>query len=86
MVLNFNDVTVQELQGLHQVGVRGIRLNMDSGGKKILIEELKDLMQLVARKFKEAKLEQHWFMQLFIPGETWTRKLNSGGQLIQKLC
>jgi hypothetical protein len=25
-------------------------------------------------------------MQLFIPGETWTRKLNSGGQLIQKLC
>ena len=77
VVLDFDHVTLQELQDLHEIGVRGIRLNLESGGKKILIEELKDLMQLVVRRLKEANLQQSWFIQLFIPGETWKRKLNS---------
>jgi predicted TIM-barrel fold metal-dependent hydrolase len=75
-VLDFAVVTAQELREMHDVGVRGVRLNMESGGKRVVVGELKGLLLKVASKLKEAGLEEKWFVQLFVAGEMWDRELN----------
>ena len=70
MVSDCGHVTVTEIQHMHELGVRGVRLNMESGGKKVVIEDLKASLLKVAQRFKDATL------QLFIAGEIWDRGSN----------
>lgn len=75
-MLDFSHVTVHELQQMHEPEVRGVRLNMESGGKRVVIDELKSLMLKVASTLQDAGLEEKWFVQLKIAGIMWDLKQN----------
>lgn len=71
-VVDVNKITDEELYQMHSVGVRGLRLNMQSHGKEVKIHQLKLRMQAAAARIQHLP---GWKLQLFVPAHVWNGKL-----------
>jgi predicted TIM-barrel fold metal-dependent hydrolase len=67
-VVDLDNVTDLEMQDMHELGVRGLRLNMQFDGKAVDIPAFK--RKLVATAERVARLPG-WFVQTFISGQLW---------------
>ncbi|GKZ33511.1 hypothetical protein AbraIFM66950_003413 [Aspergillus brasiliensis] len=72
-VLDLDTTTDAQLNEMHALGVRGIRLNFQADGKEV------DITHLVAVLKRTADRIRHlpgWVIQLFVPGWTWDLDAN----------
>ncbi|KAJ5088019.1 amidohydrolase 2 [Penicillium angulare] len=67
-VLNLDVTTDAELKGMHGLGVRGIRLNLQADGKEVSVENLVSALQRTADRIRYLP---GWIIQLFVPGWSW---------------
>jgi predicted TIM-barrel fold metal-dependent hydrolase len=72
-VVNLENVTDLELQEMHELGIRGLRLNMQFDGKAVDIPAFKRNLVLAAERV--ARLPG-WFVQIFISGQLWDGKIS----------
>lgn len=72
-VVEIEQVSDTELEELHELGVRGIRLNLVSDGKEIDLPLLKTTLQRAADRVKQLP---GWMIQVFIPGKVWECRFN----------
>lgn len=70
-VVNVLDVTRDELMQMHQAGVRGLRINLQSDGKGVDLDKLKQTLLVAAEKIKNLA---GWRLQIFAPAATWDGK------------
>lgn len=70
-VVNVLNITRDELQQMHQAGVRGLRINLQSDGKGINLEKLKETLVVAAEKIQDLA---GWRLQIFAPAATWDGK------------
>jgi predicted TIM-barrel fold metal-dependent hydrolase len=59
-------ISLQTLQEWHAIGVRGVRLNLQSVGKEMGAEELSATLQEYAKVIRPL----HWVLQLYVPLKT----------------
>lgn len=69
-VLDLGNTTNTQLNQLHAIGIRGIRLNFQTDGKEINITKLVDALHYTADRIR---CLPGWMIQLFVPGWTWDR-------------
>jgi predicted TIM-barrel fold metal-dependent hydrolase len=74
VVVDIEIVTDTELLEMHNIGVRGIRLNLQADGDKISLESVRNMMKATADRIKTLP---GWKLQVFFPGSIW-----DGGYLI----
>ncbi|KAH7131141.1 hypothetical protein EDB81DRAFT_950518 [Dactylonectria macrodidyma] len=67
-VVDINTIRDDELWAMHKLGVRGLRLNMQSDGRAVNVEGLRTLMTHVAARIKDLP---NWKLQLFCPARVW---------------
>ncbi|KAM0077256.1 hypothetical protein ACKRZS_010560 [Fusarium odoratissimum] len=67
-VVNVFDITRDELLQMHQAGVRGLRINLQSDGKGVDLEKLKQTLLVAAEKIQDLA---GWRLQIFAPAATW---------------
>lgn len=67
-VLDFEHISDHELKELHNLGVRGIRLNLVSDGEKLNLPLLQSILQGSANRIKDLP---GWMIQVFVPGQVW---------------
>ncbi|KAM0418750.1 hypothetical protein ACHAPT_012348 [Fusarium lateritium] len=67
-VVNVSDVARDELVQMHQAGVRGLRINLQSDGKGVDLERLKQTLLMAAEKIRDLP---GWRIQIFAPAATW---------------
>lgn len=67
-VVDLNTVTDAELRDLHDRGVRGLRLNLQSHGHDVDLVSLKDMLERGARRIQHLP---GWKLQVFAPGHVW---------------
>lgn len=70
-VIGVERVTDQELERMHELGVRGIRLNFQADGKDLDIASVQTAMQKGAARIRHLP---GWMIQVFIPAWTWDCK------------
>ncbi|KAI9932433.1 hypothetical protein MW887_008674 [Aspergillus wentii] len=68
VVIDLETITDEELEHMHQLGARGIRLNFQADGKEVDLSKLVALLQQAARRISHLP---GWMIQLFIPAWTW---------------
>ncbi|KAF5582959.1 transcriptional family amidohydrolase family [Fusarium pseudocircinatum] len=67
-VVNVLQITQDELTQMHHAGVRGLRINLQSHGKCVALENLKQTLQVAADKIRNLP---GWRLQIFAPASTW---------------
>ena len=70
-VLDLDTITDAQLNEMHALGVRGIRLNFQADGKDVDIIHLISLLNRTADRIRHLP---SWAIQLFVPGWTWDRE------------
>jgi hypothetical protein len=71
VVVNPSLIGDGELKLMHQLGVRGVRINVEASGQMADIEEVKKRIKQTAERI--AFLDG-WMIQLYVQGEFWDRK------------
>jgi predicted TIM-barrel fold metal-dependent hydrolase len=74
LVLDLDQTTKDDLFEMDNLGVRGIRINMEASGLGANLNELKKFIVRTAEAIKGASLADKWFIQLYIAGELWDGK------------
>ncbi|KAH6972403.1 hypothetical protein BKA56DRAFT_620971 [Ilyonectria sp. MPI-CAGE-AT-0026] len=67
-VVNITTIQDDELWSMHQLGVRGLRLNMVSDGRAVDVDSLRKLVTQAATKIKDLP---NWKLELFCPARVW---------------
>ncbi|RAK79446.1 amidohydrolase 2 [Aspergillus fijiensis CBS 313.89] len=67
-VIDISRVTDQELQAMHDLGIRGIRLNFQADGHRVDVASLKDRVRHAAERIQHLP---GWMIQMFIPVSAW---------------
>ncbi|RAH60659.1 amidohydrolase 2 [Aspergillus piperis CBS 112811] len=67
-VLDLDTITDAQLNEMHALGVRGIRLNFQADGKDV---DITHLISLLNRTADRIRYFPSWAIQLFVPGWTW---------------
>ncbi|KAL4764709.1 amidohydrolase family protein [Aspergillus foveolatus] len=67
-VLDLDGITDHELERMHTLGVRGIRLNFQADGKGLDVSCLLETLQRGAERIRHLP---GWMIQLFVPGWAW---------------
>ncbi|CEL06676.1 hypothetical protein ASPCAL09848 [Aspergillus calidoustus] len=67
-VIELESITDRELERMHELGVRGIRLNFQADGKGLDVSRLLDTLQKAADRICHLR---GWMIQLFVPGWAW---------------
>ncbi|KAL4745954.1 hypothetical protein BDW72DRAFT_207772 [Aspergillus terricola var. indicus] len=67
-VLDLDSIADRELERMHALGVRGIRLNFQADGKGLDVSCLLDTLQRGAERIRHLP---GWVIQLFVPGWVW---------------
>ena len=78
-VFDVDNVTDIQLQEMHDLGVRGLRLNLQADGNEV------NIAALTAQLAKAADRIAHlpgWMLQVFIPGYVWTGKISARKALL----
>lgn len=73
-VIDLDSITDEELSQMHALGVRGVRLNLQSHGKHVNVPQLKLRLQATAARIQHL---QGWKVQLFAPAHVWNGKLTA---------
>lgn len=73
VVIDVDNITDQELEEMHRVGARGIRLNFKADGKAINLGQTIQLLQKAAKRISHLP---GWMIQLYLPGHAWDGKLS----------
>ena len=68
VVIDLERVTDHELDEMHRLGARGIRLNFQADGKEVDTTKLVSALQQAAERIRHLP---GWVIQLFVPGWTW---------------
>jgi predicted TIM-barrel fold metal-dependent hydrolase len=68
-VVDVLQVTDVDLVQMHQVGVRGLRLNLQSAGKGVNLEQLKLTLLTASQKIQHLP---GWRLQVFAPAAVWS--------------
>jgi hypothetical protein len=82
-VFDIYTVTDTELQEMHDLGVRGLRLNLQADGQAV------NTTALTAQLTRAADRIAHlpgWMLQVYVPGYIWTGKIsafNASGSRLQ---
>lgn len=71
-VVDMETVTNMELGSMHDLGVRGIRLNYQAHGRSVDTNALGAALQQAANHIKHLP---GWKIQVFCPGHMWKRKI-----------
>lgn len=67
-VLDLDRTTDTELETMHTLGIRGIRLNLQADGKEVCIEKIASALHQAADRIRHLP---DWVIQLFVPGWSW---------------
>ncbi|OJJ75743.1 hypothetical protein ASPBRDRAFT_62061 [Aspergillus brasiliensis CBS 101740] len=67
-VLDLDITADAELNEMHALGVRGIRLNFQADGKEV---DIAHLIAVLKRTVERIRHLPGWVIQLFVPGWTW---------------
>jgi len=67
-VIDVDNITDQRLNEMHQLGVRGIRLNLQADGKGFDAPSTAIQLQKAAQRIHHLP---GWMIQLFVPVWTW---------------
>ncbi|KAL5042330.1 hypothetical protein BDW71DRAFT_200635 [Aspergillus fruticulosus] len=67
-VVELESITDRELERMHELGVRGVRLNFQADGRDLDVSRLLDTLQKAADRICHL---QGWMIQLFVPGWAW---------------
>lgn len=70
-VIDVDNISDQRLEEMHQLGVRGIRLNFQADGKQFDVPSTAMQLQKVAQRIRHLP---GWMIQLFVPVWTWDGK------------
>lgn len=70
-VVNISTIQDDELWAMHQLGVRGLRLNMVSDGRAVDVDSLSKLVTQAATQIKDLP---NWKLELFCPARVWDGK------------
>jgi predicted TIM-barrel fold metal-dependent hydrolase len=70
-VIDPDKLTDEELDNMHQIGIRGIRVNTEATGEQADFATTN--MQIMAAAKRVSKYK-HWKCQLFISGKNWQRE------------
>ncbi|KAH8429208.1 uncharacterized protein LDX57_006875 [Aspergillus melleus] len=68
VVVDLERVTNHELDEMHRLGARGIRLNFQADGKEVDTTKLISALRQAAERIRHLR---GWMIQLFVPGWTW---------------
>ena len=71
VVIDVDQVENYELEDMHSLGVRGIRLNFQADGKEPNVSSLVGTLQKAARRICHLP---GWMIQLFVPAWAWDGK------------
>ncbi len=74
-VVDIHNVTDEELWGMHNLGVRGLRLNLQADGHKVDIVTLSSLLTDTARRITRLP---GWKLQMFCPAHVWDGRSRAG--------
>ncbi|KAE8138893.1 amidohydrolase 2 [Aspergillus pseudotamarii] len=67
-VLDLDNTTDAQLNEMHDLGIRGIRLNFQADGKEVSTDNLVAALHRTADRIRYL---QGWMIQLFVPGWIW---------------
>jgi hypothetical protein len=70
-VVDLQTITDTELERMHDLGIRGIRLNFQADGKGVDVPGLMASIRTHAARIARFK---GWMIQLFVPGLVWDSK------------
>ncbi|KAJ5613726.1 amidohydrolase 2 [Penicillium herquei] len=71
-VLDLDSVSNAQLKEMHDLGIRGIRLNFQADGKEVSTDKLIAALKQTAYRIRYLP---GWMIQLFVPGWTWDSEL-----------
>lgn len=78
-MLDLDTITDAQLNEMHALGVRGIRLNFQADGKDV---DITHLISLLNRTADRIRYLPSWAIQLFVPGWTWDREYLSTNDIV----
>lgn len=67
-VLDLDSVSDAQLKEMHDLGIRGVRLNFQADGKEVSTDKLVAALKGTADRIRHLP---GWMIQLFAPGWTW---------------
>ncbi|KAL4903848.1 hypothetical protein BDW74DRAFT_34395 [Aspergillus multicolor] len=67
-VVDLETITDHGLKQMHDLGMRGIRLNFQADGKELDVPGSLDTLQKAASRIRHLP---GWMIQLFVPGHAW---------------
>ncbi|KAL4923712.1 amidohydrolase 2 [Aspergillus undulatus] len=67
-VVDLHHITDVDLEHMHSIGIRGIRLNFQADGREIDVERLAASLRNAAGRIRQMP---GWMIQLFVPGWAW---------------
>ncbi|CAG7931615.1 unnamed protein product [Penicillium olsonii] len=67
-VLDLDSVSDAKLKEMHDLGIRGLRLNFQADGKEVSTDRLRAALTRAADRIRDLP---DWMIQLFIPGWAW---------------
>jgi hypothetical protein len=67
-VVDVQTITDAELQEMHDLGVRGVRLNFQADGKSVDTVAFNKALEAAAERIAHMP---GWMIQVFIPGYIW---------------
>ncbi|CAG7995162.1 unnamed protein product [Penicillium salamii] len=68
VVLDLNTTSDEQLKEMHELGVRGVRLNFQADGKEVNTDKLVAALNETAERIRHLP---GWMIQLFVPGWAW---------------
>lgn len=71
VVIDVDSITDPELEEMHHLGARGIRLNFQAGSQEIDVSKVVCLLQQAAQRIRHLP---GWMIQLFVPSWMWDGK------------
>ncbi|KAJ6031429.1 amidohydrolase 2 [Penicillium herquei] len=71
-VLDLDSVSDAQLKEMHDLGIRGIRLNFQADGAEVSTDKLITALERTAHRIRYLP---GWMIQLFVPGWTWDSEL-----------
>lgn len=70
-VVDIVTIEDQELRRMHELGVRGLRLNLQADGHDVDVDTLSFKLKQAANKIQKLP---GWMLQLFCPARVWEGK------------
>jgi hypothetical protein len=71
-VVELESITDRELEKMHELSIRGVRLNFQADGKCLDVSRLLDTIQKAADRIFHLP---GWMIQLSVPGWAWDSKM-----------